>query len=208
MIKVIIADDVPILRQGLKTIIEQNTDITVVALAENGKQAYELSVIHKPDVVLMDMRMPDYNGAYGIKLIKEKLAGTKVLVLTTFDDEETITEAMQSCADGYILKEMTGEKIINAIQAVYNGMNIFSQNAYKRVNKSITPTVDTSVYNLTEKEKNLLKLIADGCDNKEIAAKLFISDGTVRNNISKLLDKLNLRDRTQLAVFAIKNNII
>ena len=110
MIKVLIADDVKILREGLKAVLTQDDSISVVAEASNGKEAYELSVRFQPDVVLMDMRMPEYDGSYGIREIKEKLSRVKVLVLTTFDDKETVDKAMASGADGYILKEMDNGK--------------------------------------------------------------------------------------------------
>ncbi|HAE52503.1 MAG: response regulator transcription factor [Ruminococcus sp.] len=208
MISVIIADDVKILREGLKAVLSQEDSIKVVAEASNGKEAYELSVRFKPDVVLMDMRMPDYDGGFGTREIKQKLKGVKVLVLTTFDDKETVNKAMASGADGYILKEMDNEQIINSIKAVAGGINVFCDNVFKSIKKETSPVMDSRSADLTEREKDFLRLICDGCDNKEIAAKLFLAEGTVRNGISRLLEKLNLKDRTQLAVFAIKNGIV
>ncbi len=208
IISVIIADDVKILREGLKAVLSQEDSIKVVAEASNGKEAYELSVRFKPDVVLMDMRMPDYDGGFGTREIKQKLKGVKVLVLTTFDDKETVNKAMASGADGYILKEMDNEQIINSIKAVAGGINVFCDNVFKSIKKETSPVMDSRSADLTEREKDFLRLICDGCDNKEIAAKLFLAEGTVRNGISRLLEKLNLKDRTQLAVFAIKNGIV
>ena len=208
IISVIIADDVKILREGLKAVLSQEDSIKVVAEASNGKEAYELSVRFKPDVVLMDMRMPDYDGGFGTREIKQKLKGVKVLVLTTFDDKETLNKAMASGADGYILKEMDNEQIINSIKAVAGGINVFCDNVFKSIKKETSPVMDSRSADLTEREKDFLRLICDGCDNKEIAAKLFLAEGTVRNGISRLLEKLNLKDRTQLAVFAIKNVIV
>ena len=117
MIKVILADDVQILRAGLSTVLARDSDIKVVGQASDGKEAYEMSVRLKPDVVLMDMRMPDYDGGYGTRKIKDTLPDVKVLVLTTFDDKETVEKAISSGADGYILKEMDNDKIINSIKA-------------------------------------------------------------------------------------------
>jgi DNA-binding NarL/FixJ family response regulator len=114
---------------------------------------------------------------------------------------------MASGADGYILKEMDNEQIINSIKAVAGGINVFCDNVFKSIKKETVPQ-DSRSFNLTDREKDFLRLICDGCDNKEIAAKLFLAEGTVRNGISRLLEKLNLKDRTQLAVFAIKNNIL
>lgn len=214
-IKVIIADDIKILRQGLKIILEQDSDIEVLALAENGKEAFELSRSLKPDVVLMDMRMPEYDGAYGIAAIKAECPDVKALVLTTFDDKETIDKAIRNGADGYILKEMEDEKIIASVKSVYNGINVFGQGVYQVMLNSFHQVSGTDAMSgkealseiLTEREIEIVKLVAEGYDNKEIAGKLFLSDGTIRNSISKILEKLDLKDRTQLAVYAVKHGI-
>lgn len=214
-IKVLIADDIMILRQGLKAVLEQDEGIEVVALAQNGKEAYEKSRVFMPDVVLMDMRMPDYDGAYGIHAIKEKLEDVRVLVLTTFDDEETIERALASGADGYILKEMEDEKVIASVKSVYAGMNIFGDGVYRAMRNRMEQAVgrkeikkqEAITAAFTSRERDVLKLIAQGNDNKEIAEILFLAEGTVRNQISKLLEKLSLKDRTQLAVYAVKNGL-
>jgi len=208
MIKVIIADDVQIIRAGLKAVLSQDSEINVVGEAENGKQAYEMSIRLKPDVVIMDMRMPDFDGSYGTRKIKGNLSGIKVLVLTTFDDKETVDKAVSSGADGYILKEMDNSKIINSIKAVAGGINVFCDNVFSSIRKEVSAPQEAVNFDLTDRETDFLRLICEGCDNKEIASKLFLAEGTVRNGISKLLEKLGLKDRTQLAVFAIKNNIV
>lgn len=212
-IKVLIADDIKILRQGLKAVLEQDTEIEVVSLAENGKEAYEKSLVFKPNVVLMDMRMPDYDGAYGIKAIKEKLSDVKVLVLTTFDDEETIKKAIESGADGYILKEMEDAKVISSIKNVYDGISIFGSSVYQVLKKGMfsaptptgSPAEDTEDF--TPRELDIIRLVSQGYDNKEIASELFLAEGTVRNQVSKILEKLMLKDRTQLAVYAVKHGL-
>lgn len=208
MINVILADDVQILRAGLKAVLLSDKDINVVGEASDGKEAYELCVRLKPDVVLMDMRMPDYDGGYGTRKIKDTLPDIKVLVLTTFDDKETVEKAISSGADGYILKEMDNDKIINSIKAVAGGINVFCDNIFRSIKKDVFLQQDAKNFDLSEREIDFLRLICDGYDNKEIASKLFLAEGTVRNGVSRLLEKLNLKDRTQLAVFAIKNNII
>lgn len=205
MIKVIIADDVEILRTGLKAVLSQDNEINVVGEAGNGKEAFELAVRLQPDVVLMDMRMPDFDGGYGTRQIKKKISGVKVLVLTTFDDKETVEKAVSSGADGYILKEMDSSQVINSIKAVAGGINVFCDNIFRSIKKEAPVAKDPEEFDLTEREVDFLRLICEGCDNKEIAAKLYLAEGTVRNGISKLLEKLKLKDRTQLAVFAIKN---
>ncbi len=207
MIKVLIADDIEIIRTGLKAVLSQDSGIKIVGEAVNGRQAYELSVRLKPDVVLMDMRMPDFDGSYGTRQIKDKVKGTKVLVLTTFDDKETVSRAVASGADGYILKEMDNEQIINSIKAVAGGVNVFCSNIFQSIKKTEVPQKPHD-FDLTERETEFIRLICDGCDNKQIAENMFLAEGTVRNSISKLLEKLSLKDRTQLAVFAIKNNLV
>ena len=223
MIKVLIADDIMILRQGLKAVLSQDTEIEVVALAENGKEAFEKAKVYEPDVVLMDMRMPDYDGSYGIKAIKEELPKVKVLVLTTFDDEETVNKAIASGADGYILKEMEDEKVINAVKSVYGGISVFGDSVYRSMMSRFAENSKSSEesgngeksgknvadleFSFTDREMDVLRLVAEGYDNKEIAGMLFLAEGTVRNLVSRLLDKLQLKDRTQLAVYAVKHGL-
>ncbi|WP_024859693.1 response regulator [Ruminococcus flavefaciens] len=208
MIKVILADDVKILRAGLKAVLVSDEDINVVGEASDGKEAYEMCVRLKPNVVLMDMRMPDYDGGYGTRKIKDTLPDVKVLVLTTFDDKETVEKAISSGADGYILKEMDNDKIINSIKAVAGGINVFCDNIFRSIKKDVLLQQDAKNFDLSDREIEFLRLICDGYDNKEIASRLFLAEGTVRNGVSRLLEKLGLKDRTQLAVFAIKNNLI
>ncbi len=212
-IKVLIADDIMILRQGLKAVLEQDEEIEVVSLAQNGKEAFEKCKIHRPDVVLMDMRMPDYDGAFGIRSIKENCPGIKVLVLTTFDDDETIEKAVQSGADGYILKELEDAKVISSVKSVYDGMSIFGSRIYQVMKSKMdqpaaAAPVDTGIAEeLTDREKDVLRLVAKGYDNKEISAELYLAEGTVRNLVSRLLEKLDRKDRTQLAIYAVKHGL-
>ena len=209
MIKVVIADDVQILRQGLKAILEQDEEIEVIGLAADGREAWQLSRTLKPDVVLMDMRMPEYDGSYGIAKIKEELPDIRVLVLTTFDDKETVDAAIASGADGYILKEMEDEKVIQSVRAVCAGIRVFGGSVFEGMRKNMSSSAARSglADTLTGRERDMMRLVARGMDNKEIAGELFLAEGTVRNNISRLLEKLGLKDRTQLAVFAVKNDL-
>lgn len=214
-IKVLIADDIMILRQGLRAVLEQDEGIQVVALAENGKEAFEKCKVFRPDVVMMDMRMPDYDGAYGIQAIKEQCPEVKVLVLTTFDDEETINKALSSGADGYILKEMEDAKVIASVKSVYSGISVFGDGVYRVMRKRMEEAEQSTKQDvaqdentiLTARELDVVKLVAQGYDNKEIAAELYLAEGTVRNQISKILEKLELKDRTQLAVYAVKHGL-
>lgn len=244
MIKMVIADDIQILRQGLKAIFAREPDIQVAGLAADGKEAWELCVQKHPDVVLMDMRMPEYDGSYGIRRIKADFPEIKVLVLTTFDDRETVERAIASGADGYILKEMEDEKVIQSVKAVCSGIRVFGGSVFEEMRRQMTavvsgverggrqedsqsgdrggcrpgggqngdcggcrPGMTALPVELTPRERDTIRLVAQGMDNREIAAELFLAEGTVRNNISRLLEKLSLKDRTQLAVFAVKNNL-
>lgn len=209
MIKVVIADDIQILRQGLKAILEQDKEIEVCGLAADGRQAWQLVGKLRPDVVLMDMRMPEYDGSYGITKIKADFPDIRVLVLTTFDDRETVDAAVRSGADGYILKEMDDDKVIQSVKAVCAGIRVFGENVFEGMRRQMTQALPKAeqAKDLTSRERDIMRLVAQGMDNKAIAAELFLAEGTVRNNISRLLEKLKLKDRTQLAVFAVKNNL-
>ncbi len=208
MISVLIADDVAVLRAGLKAVLAEDSGIRVVGEASDGKEALEMCIRLRPDVVLMDMRMPEYDGSYGTRKIKDAVPEVKVLVLTTFDDKETVDRALSAGADGYLLKEMDSSQILNSIRAVAGGISVFCDNVFRSIRKEAAIPQDAGNYDLTPRETDILRLICDGADNKEIAAKLYLAEGTVRNSISRMLEKLGLKDRTQLAVFAIKNNIV
>ena len=220
MIKVLIADDIQILRQGLAAILVRDPEIQVAGLAANGREALEPCEKHQPDVVLMDMRMPEYDGSWGIRQIKQQFPRIRVLVLTTFDDDETVEAALSSGADGYILKEMEDEKVIQSVKAVCAGMGVFGGSVFEGMRRQMSRTgspdreagretgaaTDLSS-RITDRERDIMRCVARGMDNKEIAAQLFLAEGTVRNNISRLLEKLGLKDRTQLAVFTVKNRL-
>lgn len=207
MIKAVIADDIQILRQGLKAILEQDDGIEVAGLAADGREAWQLCRKLKPDVVLMDMRMPQYDGSYGISRIKADFPDIRVLVLTTFDDRETVDAAVQGGADGYILKEMEDDKVIQSVKAVCAGIRVFGGSVFEGMRRQMALPGAKADLDLTPREMDIMRLVAQGMDNREIAAGLFLAEGTVRNNISRLLEKLKLKDRTQLAVFTVKNNL-
>ena len=212
MIRVVIADDIQILRLGLKAILSQDPQIQVTGLAANGKEALELCKEQAPQLVLMDMRMPEYDGSWGTAAIKKAFPQVKILVLTTFDDEETVREAIKSGADGYILKEMEDEKLIQSVKAVCAGIQVFGGGVFEGIRRQVAKAGDKKGQDLpdglvTPRERDIMRCVARGMDNKEIATELFLAEGTVRNNISRLLDKLKLKDRTQLAVFTVKNHM-
>lgn len=216
MIKVLIVDDQVILRESLKFIVEQDPEIIVVGLAGNGKEALNLCKELVPDVVLMDIMMPVCNGVEGTKLIKSQFRSIRVIILTTFNDDENISKAIKNGADGYVLKDIKPDELILAVKSVAKGFSIMHHTAMDTVTKQINHENETNHHkqefkldvNLTERELSIIELIVDGKSNKEIAAKIFITEGSVKNIITSILEKLSLKDRTQLAVFAVKNNIV
>ncbi len=213
MIKVIIADDQKIIREGLKFIIEQDKDIEVLGFAGNGKEVFEQCKTLVPDVVLMDIMMPDCNGVEGTKLIKEAMPSVKVIILTTFRDDENISSALRNGADGYVLKDIDTDELILTIKSVFKGLHVIHDNAYGVVKGKISDNMTTekpekNTVPLTQREIEIVRLIVYGKSNKEIAANLFLSEGSVRNMVSSILMKLEFKDRTQLAVYAVKNDLI
>lgn len=213
MIKVIIADDQKIIREGLKFIIEQDKDIEVLGFAGNGKEAFEQCKTLVPDIVLMDIMMPDCNGVEGTRLIKEAMPSVKVIILTTFKDDENISAALKNGADGYVLKDIDTDELILTIKSVFKGLHVIHDNAFGVVKGKISDNMTTvkpekNTIPLTQREIEIVRLIVYGKSNKEIAASLFLSEGSVRNMVSSILMKLEFKDRTQLAVYAVKNDLV
>ncbi|WP_010250922.1 response regulator [Acetivibrio cellulolyticus] len=214
MIKVIIADDQEIIREGIKYLIEQDPEIEVLGVAGNGSEALELCETIKPDVVLMDIVMPEVSGVESTLLIKEKYPDIKVIILTTFNHDENISKALENGADGYILKDIKPKELILAVKSAASGLRVLHKDAFPSIVKKVSDQRKMSLIQkdeltnlLTPREIEIINLVVDGKDNRDIANSLFISEGTVRNTISLILKKLNLRDRIQLAVYAVKNDI-
>lgn len=176
-------------------------------LAGDGNAAYNLCKSENPDIVLMDMQMPYCDGSDATFKIKQEFPNIKILVLTTFDDKATVSKALTSGADGYVLKDVDETKIVNAIKSTMLDINVFGKTVFDSLKEKLAKN-NTHTVKLTNRETELLVNVAKGLSNKEIAKTMFLSDGTVRNNISALLLKLNLKDRTQLAVYAVKNDYI
>lgn len=212
-IRIAIVDDEKLIREGLKIILSTYEDIEVVGLCENGQDALELCRREKIQVVLMDIRMPKCDGVLGTRIIKEEFQDIKVLVLTTFNDTEYIHEALKFGASGYLLKDSSYDLIYGGIKACINGNVVVHPDV---ANKIICSGVEENCssrevaedFSLSEKEINIIKEIASGLSNKEIGEKLYLSEGTIKNNITNILSKLSLRDRTQIAIFAFKNGIV
>ncbi len=205
---IVIIDDDKLVSISLKTILEASGDISVCATGDDGGRAMALYEEHKPDVMLMDIRMKDMNGLDSAEELLKAHPEAKVLLLTTFQDDEYIIRAIKLGAKGYILKQ-DFESIAPALRAVYNGQTVFCDTVMDKLPGLIGAAVSQSTayldFGLTEREFEIVRLVADGCSNKEISEELFLSEGTVRNYISVILEKLELRDRTQLAVFYYKN---
>ncbi len=191
----------------------------VVGTAVDGRDAYAKVTELRPDVVLMDIRMPGMDGVEGAELILKHFPETKVLILTTFDDAELILQVLEKGVHGYLLKDMPSEAIVSAIQTVYNGGTVLQPDITAMLLKELkkipaAPSMQPKILNsgddelpgsLTEREKEILALLGQGLNNKEIADQLFISEGTVKNHVSSLMAKLGLRDRTQAAVFSVRH---
>ena len=205
--KIIIVDDDGLIRDSLKLLLGLEEDIEVIGTAKNGMEAFELCKENKPHIVLMDIRMPVMDGVLGTKFIKENFHDVKVVLLTTFKDDEYIREAVMNGAEGYILKNQSTDSIIETLRTVYNGNTVFEKDVVNVITGMIKEgkSKKPSDFNLSPREFEVLALIAEGLSNKEIAEKLFLGEGTVRNYITNILEKLELRDRTQLAIFYLKN---
>lgn len=208
-IKLLIVDDEKLIREGLKLMLSVFDDIEVVGTAENGYKALEICKSVDVDVVLMDIRMKECDGVIGTRLIKEQFTKIKVIILTTFKDKEYIQEALKYGAFGYMLKDSSHDVIYEGIKAAYKGnMVVHPDVAIEMMGSNTNTKKDIDVYGLTEKEIKIIEAIAKGLTNKEISEEVFLSEGTIKNNITNILSKLELRDRTQIAIFAFKNGIV
>lgn len=202
MIKILIIDDDFFITTALKTILESDSELKVIAIGNDGKDAASLYERHQPDVLLMDIRMKEMNGLEATELILKEFPNARILLLTTFSDDEYIVKALKFGTKGYLLKQ-DYNCIIPAIKAVYTGQTVFGTEIISKIPKLLqkNDTFDYKTYGIGDREYEIITLVADGQSNKEIAEKLYLSEGTVRNYLSTILDKLELRDRTQLAVF-------
>jgi len=201
-IKVLLADDDKLITESMKMIIELDDRLEVIAIANDGREAIDICNKQDVDVVLLDIRMPNVNGVQATKEIVEA-TDTKVLVLTTFDEDEYIKKSFEYGAKGYLLKNNPPDMIINAIVSVYHGNSVVQGEVMDKLSFA-KDDKEARLEVLTKREKDIVKEIAIGATNKDIAAKLFISEGTVKNNITNILSKLNLRHRTEIAIFYLK----
>lgn len=204
--RIVIIDDDKLVCASLKTILEQDDEISVVAIGYSGEDAISLYNSKKPDILLMDIRMDNMTGLEAAEMILGADKNAKILFLTTFSDYEYIVTALRIGSKGYIIKQ-DFESIAPALKAVYMGQSVFGGDIVSKI-PSLIPNhgnIDFLSLGITEREWEVITLVAEGLNNKEIASRLYLSEGTVRNNITTILEKLDLRDRTQLAIFYYKN---
>ncbi len=217
MIKVLIADDQQLIRESLRLYLESTGEFSVTALACDGEEVIDCVKQEQPDIILMDIRMPRIDGVQCTKLIKKDYPQVKIIILTTFDDDEYVYNALKHGASGYLLKGIALEELSSAIKTVYGGQAMINPDIASKVlvlfqkmanegNVMVAP--DKNSEKLTETEWKIIRQIAKGLSNKEIANVLCLSEGTVRNYLSTILDKLDLRDRTQLAIWAVQMTLV
>ena len=199
---IIVIDDDKLVALSLKTILESSGAVTVAAMGSSGKEAIKLYRSHTPDVMLMDIRMDGMTGLEAGEAILKEFPDARILYLTTFSDDEYIVKALNMGAKGYILKQ-DFDSIVPALEAVMRGQSVFGEKVITKLPELMVPKgqYDFSAHGISDKEREIMELVAKGLSNKEIAGQLFLGEGPVRNYISSLLDKLCLRDRTQLAVY-------
>jgi len=213
MVKVLIADDHILLAESLRLMLQHDGEIEVVALAADGEKALELCASLLPEVVLIDIKMLEKSdGLKATRRIKERFPSIKVAILTTFENSENIIEAFLGGADGYILKDVRPEALVLAIKCLHRGFHVMQSSVSKILQKEFIGLLEkrweTKSECLKPEDLEIIRLIGDGKNNKEIAEALNYSEGTIKNKISRILETLHLKDRTQLVVYALKNNLI
>jgi DNA-binding NarL/FixJ family response regulator len=214
VIRVLIADDQPLARDGIAAVLQTQSDIEIVGQARDGREAVQMARRLRPDVALLDIRMPVMDGLQATGEILGSCAGTSVLVLTTFDLDEYIFAALKAGAGGFLLKDATREEIIDAIRAVARGDMLLAPAVTRRLvehfvrRSAVDPAAKSSLSELTERETEVLKVVAKGLTNAEIAATLGIGEATVKTHVARLLMKLEVRDRVQAVIFAYESGLV
>ncbi|CDQ20704.1 response regulator [Halobacillus karajensis] len=211
MIRVLLAEDQIMVRQGLKVMIESDPDIKVTGEADEGKSAIKLCEKQAFDIAILDIRMPTMNGIETARILRERWPSIKILMLTTFDDDQYVLDSLKLGVNGYMLKNGDTESLIRSIKsALSGGLSIEDQVAAKVVPTLLKQQTSSKKADehLTPRERAILKCIGEGLNNQEIATRIGLSVGTVKNNTSHILDKLDLRDRTQLAIYAIRHHLV
>lgn len=215
LIRVLLVDDQRLMRDGLRTLIELETDLDVAGEAEDGLQAQTAYRDLGPDIVLMDVRMPNMNGVEATRRIKADWPEANILILTTFDDDEYIFEGLRAGASGYLLKDVSGKELAEAIRTVANGGTLIAPSVarkvvseFARLKPATEKSAETLPEPLSEREIEILQVLAQGHTNKEIADHLYLAEGTVKNYVTSILQKIGARDRTQAAIRARELGIL
>ncbi len=210
-IRILIADDHEVVRMGIRALIQQRAHLHVVAEAATGEEAVELALQHKPDVVVMDVRMPGMLGVEACQKIVQQLPNTRVVMLTSYAEDDLLFAAIRAGASGYVLKRIGSDDLIRTIEAVGRGESALDPSMTEAIFRELRHTEknkEAALFaELTSQEMRVLALIADGLTNREIASRLFLGEGTVRNYVSNLLSKLNLSNRAEAAAFAVQHHI-
>jgi len=207
--KILLCDDQAVIRDGLEMLLNLEKDMQVIGSASDGAEAIELAAQKQPDLILMDLKMPGTNGIEATREIRARFPEIKILVLTTYDDDEWVFDTIRAGASGYLLKDTPRQKIVEAIRGTMDGKSFLDPSVAGKLMNQVasnqTQPASVLAERLTERELDVLRLIAKGFNNSDIAAQLHLSEGTVRNHVSAILEKLNVSDRTQAAVIAIQH---
>ncbi|UJF34491.1 response regulator [Paenibacillus hexagrammi] len=215
MIKIVLADDHKIMSEGIKLILEREREIKVVGYARTALETMNLCTQLQPDMIVMDISLPSLDGVEGIKRIKDKFPSLKIMIFTGCSDAELMVQAIHHGVNGYILKDISPDELIMAVKSAVTGLSIMHKDALKGIVEHVNLYKQTSFLSedkvalpLTEREINIIRHIVEGKENREIAKSLFVSEGTIKNTISGILKKLEVRDRIQLVVYAIRNRLV
>jgi two-component system, NarL family, response regulator LiaR len=212
MIRLLICDDQVFVCEGLRAILSTSQDVDVIGMTFNGQEAVQQAEEKKPDIILMDLKMPEMNGVQAIRIIKQKYPEIKILVLTTFDFDDWVFEAIRAGADGYLLKDTPRDQLFTAIRGTINGKGYIDPEVGPKLLQHLSGTQPTApnielARALSDRELDVLRLLAQGLTNQEIAGQLFLSEGTVKNYVSAIFSKINVADRTQATIFALRNGL-
>ncbi|MEV6879666.1 response regulator transcription factor [Amycolatopsis sp. NPDC051128] len=206
-VRVLVVDDQRLVREGIASLLDIQPGISVVGMAATGREAIERTLALGPDVVLMDVRMPEMDGVEAVAVLRRRAPDCRVVMLTTFDDEEYVVQALRAGAAGYLLKDLPAAELAESVRLAHAGVTQLDRTAARHVAAALSGHPAPSDA-LTSRETEVLRMVATGATNREIAAKLFLSEGTVKNHISRVLGRLGLRDRTQAAVYARDRGLI
>ncbi|GLY48680.1 response regulator transcription factor [Lentzea sp. NBRC 102530] len=206
MTRVLVVDDQRLIREGIASLLGLQPGIEVVGTAADGHEAVEQAVLLTPDVVLMDVRMPGMDGVEAVAVLRRRAPSCRVVMLTTFDDEDYVVRSLRAGATGYLLKDLPSQELAAAVRLAAAGVAQFDPAAAARLAAALERTGDREP--LTVREAEVLRLVASGATNREIADRLHLSEGTVKNHISRILGRLGLRDRTQAALYAQSNGLV